>query len=86
MEVEQISGVIGDPSTWKVRTVEETELVIVPNPSGVGWVKVGKAEAIRLGLWKDEEQGTKSEERKERPPARNKARRPGANKGTTPQL
>ena len=77
MEVEQISGVIGDPSTWKVRTVEETELVIVPNPSGFGLIKMGKAEAIRLGLWKEPEATAE----KARPPARNKARRAGANKG-----
>ncbi len=57
MEVEQISGVIGDPSTWKVRVVVEGELVTVKNPSGFGWVKMGKGEAIRLGLWKEEERG-----------------------------
>ena len=79
MEVEQISGVIGDPSTWKARTVEEGELVTVPNPSGFGLIKMGKAEAIRLGLWKEPETDATAE--KARPPARNKARRAGANKG-----
>lgn len=81
MEVEQISGVIGDPSTWKTRTVEDGELVTVQNPSGFGFVKISRGEAIRLGLWRDEERGEKGEERKAKAPARNKARRPGANKG-----
>lgn len=81
MEVEQITGIIGDPSTWKVRTVEEGELVTVPNPSGVGWIKMAKGEAIRLGLWKEPEAEPKAQQ-----PRANKQRRPGANKRTTPQL
>jgi hypothetical protein len=82
MEVEQISGVIGDPSTWKARTVEEGELVTVKNPSGVGWIRMAKGEAVRLGLWKDEERGEKGEERKAQQPKTNKQRRSGANKRT----
>lgn len=78
MEVEQISGVIGDPSTWKARTVEDGELVTVKNPSGFGFVKMSKGEAIRLGLWKEPE----AETVKAQQPKVNKARRPGANKRT----
>ena len=76
MGIEQIEGIIGDPSTWKVH--EETgELVEVLIPNGRGAkMKMRKSQAIRLGLWTETEAEVKAQ-----PPKPNKARRPGANKG-----
>jgi len=80
--VQQIAGIIGDPESWKVRELGgDLVLVDVPGRPGAKQ-KMVKSEAIRLGLWKDEERGAKSEERgakdeerKATPPARNKMRR-----------
>ena len=77
-KVEQIAGIIGDPSTWKVHELGG-ELVMVDVPGRPGAKqKMYKAEAIRLGLWKEPEQdaGSKMQE-----PVRNKARKPTRNKG-----
>ena len=75
-KVEQITGVIGDPKSWAVAE-PSGELVLVDVPGRPGAKqKMRKSEAIRLGLWKEEE--TPAE--KARAPVRNKARRPGANK------
>jgi len=73
-KVEKIAGVLGDPSSWEVHE-ESGELVIVPNPSGVGMIKMHKSEAIRLGLWKEPEPTVKATA-----PVRNKQRRPMTNK------
>jgi len=86
-KVEQIAGIIGDPESWKVRELGgELVLVDVPGRPGAKQ-KMHKAEAIRLGLWKDEEREAKdeerkakSEERKAQPQVSNKARRPTRNK------
>lgn len=83
MDVEKIAGVIGDPDSWTVRAVESGELVTVPNPSGIGLVRMYKSEAIRLGLWKEQGTSTGSAQ-KARGPARNKMRRPARNKGNAP--
>ena len=85
--VQQIAGIIGDPKSWSMHEVGG-ELVVVDVPGRPGAKqKMHKAEAIRLGLWKDEERGAKSEEReakseerKATPPARNKMRRLKHNK------
>lgn len=86
-KVEMIAGIIGDRGSWNVTEVGgELVLVDVPGRPGAKQ-KMNKAQAIALGLWKDEERrakseerGEKSEERKARAPVRNKARRAGANK------
>lgn len=71
-KVEQIAGVIGDPKSWNL--VEQGgELVQVELRPGVR-VRMYKKEAIAKGLWKEPEAA------KAQPPARNKARRPVANK------
>jgi hypothetical protein len=78
MVVEHIAGIIGDPSSWTLRT-ESGELVVVDLPGGHGAkIKMRKSEAIAKGLWKEPE---KKAEEKAQPQARNKARRPTANKG-----
>jgi hypothetical protein len=73
-KVEQIIGII-DSKSWPV--VESGgELVLVDLPGRPGAKqKMRKSEAIALGLWKEPEAV------KALPPARNKARRPGKNKG-----
>lgn len=78
--VHQITGIIGDPSSWRV--VEQGgELVLVDVPGRPGAKqKMTKKQAIELGLWKDEERGAKDEERKAVPAVRNKARSQGPNK------
>jgi hypothetical protein len=75
-KVEQISGIIGDRTSWEV--VEPSgELVLVNVPGRPGAKqKMRKSEAIRLGLWKEEEAPAE----KAKAPVRNKARKPGANK------
>ena len=75
-KVEQITGIIGVPKSWEV--VEPGgELVIVDVPGRPGAMqKLRKSEAIRLGLWKEPEAA------KAQAPARNKQRRPSANKGS----
>jgi hypothetical protein len=72
-KVEQITGVIGDPKSWRVVEQDGGELVQVEVRPGVR-VRMRKAEAIEKGLWKDPEA-------KSRPPKSNKQRRPGQNKG-----
>lgn len=78
-KVEQITGVIGDPKSWAVAE-QGGELVQVELRKGVR-VRMYKAEAIAKGLWKAEERGVESVERKAQQPKRNKIRRPVANKG-----
>ena len=70
-KVEQITGVIGDPKSWAVAE-QSGELVQVELRPGVR-VRMYKSEAIAKGLWKAPE--------KAQPPAKNKQRRPVANKG-----
>ena len=71
----QISGIIGDPKSWKVNEYQGEELVLVPIPGGRGgMIKMRKSEAIAKGLWKEEEA------EKAQPPAKNKQRRPMTNK------
>ena len=76
--MEKIAGVIGDPKSWNV--VEESgPLVLVDIPGRPGAMqKIRKSEAIRLGLLKEDKP---EPEKKAQPPARNKARKPTANKG-----
>jgi len=77
---QQITGVIGDPSSWKVVDLGgELVLVDVPGRPGAKQ-KMSKEQAITLGLWKDEERGAKAEERKAIPAGKNKARRQAPNK------
>ena len=84
-KVEQIIGII-DSKSWPVVDANAGgELVLVDVPGRPGAKqKMNKAEAIRLGLWKEtEDEGRRTEEnaaRKARSPARNKARKPGQNK------
>ncbi len=82
--VQQIVGIIGDPESWKVRELGG-ELVVVDVPGRPGAKqKMHKAEAIRLGLWKEPEQEASGKgqeaEGKMQGPARNKARRMKHNK------
>jgi hypothetical protein len=75
-KVEQITGVIGDPKSWAVAE-RGGELVQVELRKGVR-VRMYKSEAIAKGLWKEPEQEARG---KRQEPVRNKARRPGRNKG-----
>ncbi len=83
-KVEQVSGIIGDPSSWNV--AEQTgELVLVELRPGA-FIKMRKSEAIAKGLWKEKDEerraaGTRSEEQKALPPVKNKMRRQVKNKG-----
>ena len=73
-KVEQIAGIIGDPKSWTMHEVGG-ELVVVDVPGRPGAKqKMHKAEAIRLGLWKEPE-APATKEGKAQPPVRNKARR-----------
>jgi len=73
MATEQVEGIIGDPSSWRIHE-ESGELVEVLIPGGRGAkVKMHKSQAIRLGYLKEEETKAKGQ-------APNKQRRPGANK------
>lgn len=72
--VEQIIGIIDSKSWPMVESGGELVLVDVPGRPGAKQ-KMKKAEAIALGLWKEPEVV------KALPAARNKARRPGRNKG-----
>jgi len=74
-KVEQITGVIGDPKSWRVVEQDGGELVQVELRPGVR-VRMHKSEAIRLGLWKSPDG-----EKKAQPAKSNKQRRPTANKG-----
>ena len=73
-KIEQITGVIGDPKSWKVVEHDGGELVQVQLRPGVR-VRMRKAEAIAKGLWKDPEPELKAQ-----PPRPNKQRKPGRNK------
>jgi hypothetical protein len=76
-EVQQISGIIGDPKSWNVTDVGgELVLVDVPGRPGAKQ-KMAKSQAIALGLWKEPKAAP---EAKALPAPRNKARRPGRNK------
>ena len=80
MSTEQVEGIIGDPSSWRIHE-KSGPLVEVLIPGGRGAkIKMHLSEAIRLGYLK-EERGAESVERKAKAQAPNKARRPGANKG-----
>jgi hypothetical protein len=81
-KVEQISGIIGNPKSWNVVAEQTGELVLVDVPGRPGAKqKMRKSEVIRLGLWKEEERGAESVERKAQQSKRNKMRRPAVNKG-----
>jgi hypothetical protein len=78
--VERISGVIGDPASWKVVEEAGGEMVNVPVAGLRGvTVRMRKAEAVARGLWAE----PAAFESKAAAPARNKARRMGANKQRT---
>lgn len=74
-KVEQITGVIGDPKSWRLAE-QSGELVQVELRPGVR-VRMYKSEAIAKGLWKEES----TKDTKAKAPVRNKQRRPMANKG-----
>ncbi len=75
-KVEQITGMIGDPKSWAMAE-QSGELVQVELRPGVR-VRMYKSEAVAKGLWKEPE--ATLDATKARPPARNKQRKPGANK------
>ena len=72
--IDQIIGIIDSKSWPMVESGGELVLVDVPGRPGAKQ-KMRKAEAIALGLWKEPEAV------KALPAVRNKARRPGRNKG-----
>lgn len=85
-KIEQIDGVIGSRGSWPVAE-PGGELVLIDVPGRPGAKqKMNKAEAIRLGLWKEPEQEARDKtqdagaEGKMQGLARNKARRPTPNK------
>ena len=73
-KVEQITGVIGDPKSWRMVEQDGGELVQVELRPGVR-VRMRKADALAQGLLKEPD--TK---RKAQPPKPNKQRRTTANK------
>lgn len=79
-KVEQIIGIIDSKSWPMVESGGELVLVDLPGRPGAKQ-KMRKAEAIALGLWHDTDSTDTRIEQKARPPARNKARRTGKNKG-----
>jgi len=81
-KIEQITGVIGDPKSWKVVEHDGGELVQVELRPGVR-VRMRKAEAIAKGLWRDlsARQAKDPEPKlKAQLPRPNKQRKPGRNK------
>jgi len=75
-KIEEIDGIIGGRRSWPVAE-PSGELVLIDVPGRPGAKqKMRKAEAIRLGLWKEPEASAE----KAQSSARNKARKPGQNK------
>jgi len=75
-KVEQITGVIGDPKSWAMAE-QGGELVQVELRPGVR-ARMFKSESVAKGLWKEPEPTL--DNAMALPPAKNKMRRPGANK------
>ena len=75
--IDQIIGIIDSKSWPMVESGGELVLVDVPGRPGAKQ-KMRKAEAIALGLWKEP---VPEVQEKAKLPVRNKARRPGKNKG-----